>query len=154
MVRCLCRRSRFSEFLFNIICKREQAISDLSAVVTGLILALNLPYSIPLWQAAVGSGFAIIVVKSLFGGIGQNFANPAATARIFMILSFSGTVAKAALPTIVDTVSTATPLSILKGTAEGVLPSVGNLLIGLREAQSGDMCYRTFTRSVYLIIKR
>ena len=71
-----------SEFLFEKLCKRDVTIYDLSAVVTGMILAFNLPVTIPLWQAALGSVTAIIVVKQLFGGIGQNFANPAATARI------------------------------------------------------------------------
>ena len=77
-----------SEFLFNLICKKPNSLGDLSAVVTGIILAFNLPVSIPLWQAVVGSVFAIVVVKMLFGGIGMNFANPALTARIFMFITF------------------------------------------------------------------
>ena len=68
--------------------KRHQTIDDLSAVVTGLILALNLPVTIPYWIAAIGSIVAIVVVKQFFGGIGQNFANPAITARIVLLLSF------------------------------------------------------------------
>lgn len=73
-----------SEYIFERICKKENTVFDLSAVVTGVLLAYNLPVSIPIWQAALGSLFAIVVVKQLFGGIGQNFANPAITARIFV----------------------------------------------------------------------
>ena len=76
----------FFEFLFNLIVKKEQTVGDLSAAVTGLLLGLNLPANIPLWQCLVGSAFAIVVVKCLFGGIGCNFANPAATARVFPLL--------------------------------------------------------------------
>ena len=70
--------------------KKASSIGDLSAVVTGILLAFNLPVSIPIWQAVIGSIVAIIVVKQLFGGIGQNFANPAITARIIMLVAFAG----------------------------------------------------------------
>ena len=76
------------EWGFEKICKRPVTIGDLSAVVTGLLLALNLPVTIPLWQAAFGALVAIVVVKQLFGGIGMNFANPAITARIVMLVAF------------------------------------------------------------------
>ena len=74
-----------SEFLYQYFLKREVMVKDLSAVVTGLLLALNLPVSAPLWIPIVGSAFAIIVVKQLFGGIGKNFINPALAARIFLL---------------------------------------------------------------------
>ncbi|MBO7251048.1 MAG: RnfABCDGE type electron transport complex subunit D, partial [Oscillospiraceae bacterium] len=80
----------FFEFLFNAIVKKEQTVGDLSAAVTGLLLALNLPATIALWQCVVGSLFAIIIVKCLFGGIGCNLVNPAITARVFMLVSFGG----------------------------------------------------------------
>ena len=80
-----------SEWGVQKLCKKGSTFDDLSAVVTGIILALNLPVTIPLWQAALGSVIAIVVVKQLFGGIGQNFANPAATARIILMTAFSGT---------------------------------------------------------------
>lgn len=99
-----------SEFVFNKIIKKEQTVSDLSAAVTGLLLALNLPANIPLWQAAVGSVFAIIIVKCVFGGIGCNIVNPAITARVFMIVAFSS-MATADFP--VDAVASATPLEML-----------------------------------------
>ena len=77
-----------SEYLSRKIMKRSNTLGDLSAVVTGLLLAFNLPVSIPLWQAAIGSVIAIVVVKQLFGGIGQNFVNPAITGRIILMVSF------------------------------------------------------------------
>ena len=91
-----------SEFLFNIIVKKEQTVSDLSAIVTGLILALNLRADTPWWQCMLGTVFAIIVVKCLFGGLGCNFANPAITGRIFMMMSFASAVGGGAVPSIVE----------------------------------------------------
>lgn len=79
-----------SEYLCCKVMKRQNSIFDLSAVVTGLILALNLPPHLPLWMAAIGSVIAIVVVKMMFGGIGHNFANPAITARIALLVSFPG----------------------------------------------------------------
>ena len=130
-----------SEFVFNIICKKEQTTYDLSAAVTGLILALNLPTSVALWQAAIGAVIAIVVVKCLFGGIGQNFANPAIVARIVLFLSFSDSMAKNPTPTftLVDSVSGATPLAVLGG-AEGTLPSMTQLLFGLYGGAIGETC--------------
>ncbi|MBE6607418.1 MAG: RnfABCDGE type electron transport complex subunit D [Ruminococcaceae bacterium] len=130
-----------SEFLFNIVCKKEQTICDLSAAVTGLILALNLPTSVALWQAAIGSVVAIVVVKCLFGGIGQNFANPAIVARIVLFLSFSDSMAKNPTPTftLVDSVSGATPLAVLSG-LEGELPSMTQLIFGLYGGAIGETC--------------
>ena len=87
-----------SEWIFEKICKKEYTIFDLSAVVTGVLLAYNLPVSIPLWQAAFGSMFAIVIVKQLFGGIGQNFVNPAMTARIILMVSFPTAMAKWVAP--------------------------------------------------------
>ncbi len=99
--------SVLSEFIFCKIVKKEDTTGDLSAVVTGLLLGLNLPANTPLWQAAVGSIFAIVLVKCLFGGIGCNLVNPAITARVFMLIAF-GNLAKPAFP--IDSVATATPL--------------------------------------------
>ncbi len=76
------------EYLCRRLMKRDNTISDLSAAVTGVILALNLPVTIPLWMAVLGSFVAIVIVKQLFGGLGQNFANPAITARIVLMVSF------------------------------------------------------------------
>lgn len=99
-----------SEYIFNKIVKKDQTIGDLSAVVTGLLLALNVPHTLPYWQAALGGVFAIIVVKCLFGGIGQNFMNPALGARCFLLISFTGTMTSFTY----DGVSTATPLAQIR----------------------------------------
>lgn len=144
-----------SEFLFNLICKREQTISDLSAIVTGLLLALNLPAEIPLWQTAVGAVFGIIFVKCVFGGIGQNFANPAITARVFMIISFSGTLIKVSSPVIVDTVSGATPLTVIEGISKGIVPSIKDLFFGVYGGTIGETCSIALLLGfVYLMIRK
>ncbi|MBR1423713.1 MAG: RnfABCDGE type electron transport complex subunit D [Ruminococcus sp.] len=86
------------ERLCNIIMKKPNTTGDLSAAVTGMILAFNLPVTLPYWIAAIGTFVAIVVVKQLFGGLGQNFANPAAVARIVLMLSFTGSMTKWAIP--------------------------------------------------------
>lgn len=113
-----------SEALFNFIIKKEQTVGDWSAVVTGLLLALNLPANIPLWQAVVGTVFAIVIVKCFFGGIGCNMVNPAITGRVFMLIAF-GSMAQVAFP--VDSTATATPLVQL---SEGTVPSLLELFLG------------------------
>ena len=119
------------EYLFTLICKRPVSVGDLSAVVTGILLALNIPSTIPLWQAVVGSFIAIVVVKCLFGGIGRNFANPAITARVVMLIAFTGTMTDIVFPVQkVDTVATATPLSALPmGGVEAVDASLAALSV-------------------------
>ena len=87
-----------SEFLFNLAVKKEQTVFDFSAIITGLILGLSLRADAPVWQCVLGSVFAIVVVKCLFGGLGANFANPAATGRVFMLVCFSGTLAGGVAP--------------------------------------------------------
>lgn len=103
-----------SELIFEKITKRPRTINDLSAVVTGILLAFNLPPTLPLYMAAIGSVVAIAVVKQMFGGIGQNFANPAITARIVLMLSFSSYMTTWSEPfyykNAADSVSAATPL--------------------------------------------
>lgn len=103
-----------TEYLMRKGLKREQTISDLSAVVTGLLLALNLPPSIPLWIAIVGAVVAIALIKQLFGGLGQNFINPALGARVIMIVAWAPRMAAWTQP-LTDAVATATPLGLLKG---------------------------------------
>ncbi len=101
-----------SEFLFNLIAHKKQSVGDLSCIVTGLLLALNLPSTIQFWIAITGGVFAIVVVKMLFGGLGQNFMNPALGARCFLILCFTGPMTRfATIP--LDTTTSATPLSYL-----------------------------------------
>lgn len=100
----------FFEWGFEKLCHTPSTISDLSAAVTGVLLAMNLPVSIPLWQAVFGALVAIVAVKGLFGGIGKNFANPAITARIVMFLAFSKSMTAWVFP---DAVSSATPLAMM-----------------------------------------
>ena len=114
----------FFEWGFEKLCHTPSTISDLSAAVTGVLLAMNLPVSIPLWQAVFGALVAIVAVKGLFGGIGKNFANPAITARIVMFLAFSKTMTAWVFP---DAVSTATPLAMM---ANGESVDYLTLLLG------------------------
>lgn len=102
-----------TEYLMRRGLKREQTISDLSAVVTGLLLALNLPPSFPVWMAVVGAVVAIALIKQLFGGLGQNFMNPALGARVILLLAWSRQMTTWTGP-MADAVTTATPLSVLK----------------------------------------
>lgn len=87
-----------TEFICRKLMKRKQTISDLSACVTGILLALNLPVTLPIWEAVIGSFIAIAIVKQLFGGIGQNFANPAIVGRIVLMLSFTADMTTWAIP--------------------------------------------------------
>lgn len=98
------------ERLSNIVMKRPDSTGDLSALVTGVLLAFNLPVSLPFWMAAIGTFIAIVIVKQLFGGIGQNFANPAIVARIVLMLSFTRYMTSWTVPKGLDAVTTATPL--------------------------------------------
>ncbi len=140
-----------SEFIFNLIVKKEQTIGDFSAVVTGLLLAMNLPANIPMWQAVIGSVFAIIVVKCFFGGLGCNLVNPAITARVFMLLAF-GSMATAAAPLGVDTVSGATPLTDI---ANGLPPKLPDLFFGNIPGAIGETCkLALIIGGVYLLIRK
>ena len=104
-----------SEFVYEKLLHKKSTVGDLSAVVTGLLLALNFPSSIPLWMAFLGGMFAIIVVKMLFGGLGQNFMNPALGARCFLVISFTGYMTNfSAYKDYVDVFSSATPLQTIK----------------------------------------
>ena len=145
-----------SEFLFNIITKREQTIGDLSAVLTGLLLGLNLHANAPIWQCVVGSVFAIIVVKCLFGGLGCNFANPAITARVFLLVSFTSTLGGGAIPklsTNPELVSGATPLEAMKSGAD--LPSLLDMFLGLRGGAIGEACIiALLVGFIYLVVRR
>ena len=127
-----------SEFLFNLITRRPQTVGDMSAVVTGLLLGLNLSSAVPLWQCVVGAAFAIIIVKCLFGGLGHNFANPAISARVFMLLAFSE-VAGGAMPAVVELEASATPLELI-GSSADQLPSLMDMFLGLRGGAVGEGC--------------
>lgn len=119
-----------TEFLFGLY-KKKMTITDLSAVVTGLLLALNLPVTIPMWMAALGGVFAILVVKMLFGGLGQNFMNPALAARCFLLISFP--TAMTAFEC--DAYTGATPLAALKA---GDQVNVMDMVIGRTAGTIGE----------------
>lgn len=141
-----------AELVFNLICRKKQTVGDLSAVVTGLLLGLNLSTNVPLWQCAVGSVFAIVIVKCLFGGLGHNFANPAITGRVFMLLCFSS-VAGGAMPRMVELQTSATPLELLPAGTAG-LPSLLDMFLGLRGGAVGEGCIAALLIGyVYLVAR-
>ena len=120
-----------SEFLFEKAIGKKSTIGDLSAAVTGLLLALNLPSTLPIWQAVIGSVFAIVVVKMLFGGLGQNFMNPALGGRVFLVISFAATMTHFEY----DGVAGATPLACLKN---GEVVNTFDMLIGRTGGTIGE----------------
>lgn len=139
------------EALFNFIIKKKQTVDDLSAVVTGLLLALNLPASVPLWQAAVGTAFAVIMVKCLFGGLGKNIVNPAITGRVFMLIAF-GSMTAAVFPKGMDSVSGATPLTDL---ANDQTVSLMDLFLGKCGGALGETCaLALLIGGIYLLVRR
>ena len=132
-----------SEYIWQKCMKQPVTTGDFSALLTGLLLALNLPATIPLWMCVVGGVFAIIVAKQMFGGLGQNFMNPALAGRCFMMLSFSSamtsfTVKKGAAymyGVAVDATSSATPLAQVK---EGGLPDLKAMFLGTTTGTIGE----------------
>lgn len=132
-----------AEWLYDHFMHKPNTVTDFSAVVTGLLLGLNMPYSVPLWMPVLGSAFAIIVVKQLFGGLGQNFMNPALAGRCFLMISFAGKMTDFAVSDsfrgAVDSVTGATPLAALKdhGFVPGSVP-VKNLFLGNIQGTIGE----------------
>lgn len=145
-----------SEYAARKIMKRSVTIGDLSAIVTGLLVAFNMPATIPLWIVAIGSFFAIVVVKQFFGGIGQNFANPAIVARIVLLLSFGAQMTNWVQPFTWKTtpVTGATPLAEL---AAGGTPSVSllQMLLGEHGGCLGETCAAALLLGgLYLLVRR
>lgn len=137
-----------SEALFELVIKKPITIFDFSAVVTGLILALNMPPYVAWWVPAIGGVFAIIVIKMLFGGIGQNIMNPALGARCFLLISFASRMTNFA----VDSVSSATPLAELKN---GATVNLLDTFIGLQQGCIGEVsCAAILIGAAYLLIKK
>ena len=138
-----------SEFLWNKALKKPNTIKDMSAVVTGLLLGMNLPPTLPLWQAAIGSVAAIIVVKQMFGGLGHNFANPAIAARIMLLVSFPAAMTRFTEP-VSDAVTSATPLA---GTAGAI--SFKTLFFGMHAGSIGETsAFLLLVGGMYLVIRR
>ena len=157
IVTCVCAVSCvFFEWAFEKLVKRKNTIGDFSAILTGVLLAYNLPVTIPIWQAVVGSFVAIVIVKQLFGGLGKNFANPAVTARIVMFMAFPVAMTTWVVP--FDTVTGATPLvnllSMFRG-QEYALPSTWNLFLGVHGGCIGETSELAMLIGlVYLLIRR
>ena len=153
------------EYVSRKVMKRENTIGDLSAAVTGIILAMNLPATLPLWMAVIGCVIAIVVVKQMFGGIGQNFVNPAMTARIILMVSFPTAMAKWVVPFgetwSADAVTAATPMAQLAAAKGGDLslasglPSLTQMLIGNHGGSMGEVCsVALIAGGIYLILRR
>lgn len=122
-----------SELAYNAIVHKKRTITDLSAVVTGLLLALNLPPTLPWWQAVIGGIFAIVVVKCMFGGLGQNFMNPALGARCFLLIAFAANMTNFNI----DSYSGATPLAALRNGEE---VNTLDMLTGHTAGTIGETC--------------
>lgn len=154
-----------AEYLSRRVMKRPQTVGDLSAVVTGLLLAFNLPSTIPLWQAAFGSVVAIVVAKQMFGGLGQNFVNPALVGRIVLMGSFPEEMNNWIDPLkwladplghlgTVDAVSSATPLAQMAADSSVEIDAVP-LLFGMRGGSLGETCVvALILGGLYLVIRR
>ena len=150
-----------AEWLYNRIMNQKQTIFDLSAVVTGLLLAFNLPAGAPWWISMTGSALAIVLVKQIFGGLGQNFMNPALTARTILMLSWAGYMASTMpqagqlfsglMEHSIDVVASATPLS--RGTT--VVYSLRDLFMGDIPGMIGETCKATLLLGgIYLLLRR
>ena len=136
-----------TEYLYQRLMKKKVTVMDCSAALTGLLLALNLPVSIPIWMAVLGGIFAIIIVKQLFGGIGQNFMNPAMAARCFLLISFAKQMTNFTL----DGVTKATPLRILK---DGGVVDWKDMVVGAFPGTIGETSIiAILIGAIYLLVK-
>jgi electron transport complex protein RnfD len=162
------------EYIIRKILKRGNTIADLSAVVTGLLLALNLPPTLPVWMVVVGSFFAIVIVKQLFGGLGQNFVNPALAARAILLISYgtkmttwiapllstgntadavSGATDAISHATSVDAMTYATPLAVYK--AGGELPELIDMFLGKVGGSLGETsALALLIGGIYLLVRK
>ena len=137
-----------AEYIWNLILKKPQTVGDLSALVTGLLLGMNLSPHTPLWIAAIGSIAAIIVVKQMFGGLGFNFANPALAARIILLVSFPSFMTKFSEP-VSDAVTSATPLADLGSY------NIKTLFFGMHSGCIGETsAFLLIIGGLYLVIRR
>jgi electron transport complex protein RnfD len=152
-----------AESIARRVMKREDTIGDLSAVVTGMLLAFNLPPTLPYWMAAIGAVVAVVVVKQLFGGLGENFVNPALVGRVVLMISFPVAMTRWTVLSGADVVSTATPLAQLKAAVAsgsavpgtGSLPGYLDLLLGTHAGSLGEVSVLALlVGAAYLLARR
>lgn len=169
LVTCVCVATCvFCEWAFEKALKRKNTINDLSAVVTGMLFAFNLPVTVPVWQAIFGSFVAIIFIKQLFGGLGKNFANPAITSRVIMFFAFPITMTTWVLPSLnaatcswtwiwpgIDAVTGATPLAVMSKSGINAMPGIRDLFLGIHGGCLGETSeLALLLGGIYLIIRR
>lgn len=150
------------ETIYDKIVGKPNTIQDLSAAVTGMLLAFVCPVTLPYWQLIIGDGIAIIFAKCLFGGLGKNFINPALAGRAFLLASWPVAMTtwvaardSVSLFSTADAVSFATPLAIIKGSAEGDLPSIGSMFLGMTGGSMGEVsAIALLAGGVYLLFRR
>lgn len=141
------------EFICRKVMKRPNTIGDCSAIVTGLLLAFNLPVGVPIWMAVLGAVIAIVVVKQMFGGIGNNFVNPALAARIILMTSFPTIMTTWVAP--FDGTATATPLAIIAEGTGNNLPSYLDMFLGKSGGCLGETCAAALLLGgIYLVIRK
>jgi len=148
-----------SEYVCRKVMKRESTIGDLSAVVTGILIAFNVPVGVSPVIVIFGGIVAIVVVKQMFGGIGQNFVNPALTARIILMASFPSPMSTWNTPFYylhqTDAITTASPLNMLKTGATGMPTTLLNMFVGVRAGSLGETCaVALILGGVYLVIRK
>lgn len=140
------------EALYNVVMKKPQSVGDMSGLVTGIILACNLPSTLPLWIAVIGAFVSVVITKMLFGGIGQNFANPALVGRMVLFIGFAGRMTSYGYPAVtkIDALASATPLVAGNSTSSSqmLLP----LLLGTHGGMLGETCAVTLILGgIYLV---
>ena len=146
------------EYLYRYVTKKSSTLGDFSAAVTGVLLAFNLPVNFPYWQAVIGCFIAIVIVKQLFGGIGQNFVNPAITARIVLLFSF--TTEMTTWPTAerifmaTDAVTGPTPLALMQSGTLDALPSNMQIFLGTIGGAMGESSALILIGGLFLIYKK
>ena len=142
-----------TEAFIQWLWKRPVTVGDWSAVITGLLVAFNVPPTAPWFIPVIGSMFAIAIVKQVFGGLGHNFMNPAAAARVFLMAAFPGIMSNWLNPA-ADAISNATPLAIVKGLSADPLPSIGNMLLGNHGGCLGETCaIALLIGGIYLLVR-
>lgn len=150
------------EAIYDKIVGKENTVMDLSAAVTGVLLAFVCPVTLPYWMLIIGDGIAIIFAKCIFGGLGKNFINPALAGRAFLLASWPVAMttwvaarSHVGLGSTADVVSTATPMAILKGSAEGDLPSVMSVFLGVTGGSMGEVsAVLLLVGGIYLLVRK